>query len=282
MVKMCLCSKVLQNMELFDAMRVTAEIGYRAAEIFGIKKHLPPDTAVQRTEELGRLLGDLGIEVASLCAYVGNFDTLDDAGCSKQMDDFKKHVEQAVVLDARWIRVNPTYLGYKRVATESEVRRFAEWAARCADIAAEARRGICLENNLSMIGTVRGTAAVLKHIGRENVAVSYDPGNIIRMDRENYGPRAIKTFGKRIAILQVKQVRMDLANLEDASVFVYYDEGDVDYSAIYRAVAGLESLKYISVECHKPAGTGMTERDVAVREYALIREHAEPYFEDIC
>lgn len=62
---------------------------------------------------------------------------------------------------------------------------------------------------------------------------------------------------------------------------MFYDEGDVDYSEIYEAVRGARLLRYISVECHKPPDKGMTERDVAEREYRLIREHAEGYFDDL-
>ncbi len=281
MVKIALCSKVLQNMELADAMRAAAEIGFRAVELFTLKKHLPPDSSPETVAGLKKLLGELNLELASLCAYVGNFDTKTDAECEAQMEVFKRHLEQANALDAPFIRVNPTYHGTKRNATPDEVKRFCEWAAKCADLAAGSGRGICLENNLSMIGTVAGTAEVLKGINRPNVVCSYDPGNIIRADKKNYAKHAIKTFAGRIAILQVKQVTLDVENLEDSSVFVYYDEGDVDYSIIYQALASSKSLRYISVECHRPPTEGMTEKDVAKREYDLIREHAKAYFKDL-
>lgn len=278
MVKMCLCSKVLQNMELSAAVRATAEIGYRAVELFAVKNHLMPDAPESKTRELKALLDDVGLEVASICSYVGGFGVKDDDACENEIETFKKQVQQANVLDASYVRVNPTYVGYERVPTEDERKRFAEWARKCADIAAENGRGICLENNLSMIATVKGTAEVLERIGRDNVVVSYDPGNIIRADRENYGRNAVAAFGDRIAILQVKQINMSLDNLQDPKCFVFYDEGGVDYSEIYEAIAGSDALKYISAECHKPPTEGMTERDVAAREYGLIREHAERYF----
>ena len=278
---MCLCSKVLQNMDLPDALGAAADIGYRAVELFGIERHLPPDSPPGRTKELAALLSRRGLEAASLCTYVGGFDALDDEGCAKQMEDFKRHLEQAEVLDAPWLRVNPTYLGYERPASQDEVKRFAEWTARCADLAAESGRGVCLENNLSMIGTVNGTIEVLNEIHRENVVVTYDPGNIIRIDRENFGRNAVRTLGDRIAILQVKQIDMSLTDLEDPKCFVFYDEGGVDYDEVYREIAGSSALKYLSVECHKPPGKGMSERDVAAREYELIRRHAGKYLESL-
>ncbi|KPJ55771.1 MAG: hypothetical protein AMS16_03670 [Planctomycetes bacterium DG_58] len=278
MVKMCLCSKVLQNMELFAAVRAAATIGYRAVELFALKNHLMPDAPESKTRELKALLDELGLEVASICSYVGGFGVKDDEACEHEIETFRKQLQQANILDASYVRVNPTYVGYQRVPTDDEKKRFAEWAAKCADIAAESRRGICLENNLSMIATVKGTAEVLERIGRDNVVVSYDPGNIIRADRENYGRNAVETLGNRIAILQVKQIDMSLDNLQDPKCFVFYDEGDVDYSEIYEAVAGSDALRYISAECHKPPTEGMTECDVAAREYQLIKQHAERYF----
>ena len=281
MVQMCLCSKLVQDMELFDAMHAAAEIGYRAVELFAVPKHLPVDTPPQRTRELAVLLGDVGIELASICAYVGGFDVKDDTACGQEIDKFRRHLAQADILDAPYIRVNPTYVGYASVPALDEKKRFAEWAGKCADLAAESGRGICLENNLNMIATVKGTADVIDLIDRENVVVSYDPGNIIRADRDNYGRNAIETFGDRIAILQVKQIDMSVESLEDPACFVFYDEGQVDYAQIYEAIAGSPALKYISAECHKPPQESMTERDVAAREYRLIREHAERYFADL-
>ncbi|HUW55069.1 MAG TPA: sugar phosphate isomerase/epimerase [Planctomycetota bacterium] len=281
MVKMCLCSKVLQGMELTDAMRAAADIGYRAVELFAIKTHLMPDDPESKTKELKALNDDLGIELASICAYVGGFDVKDDAACGQEIEKFRRHLAQADILDARYIRVNPTYVGYERVPTPDEKKRFAEWAGKCADLADRSGRGICLENNLNMIATVRGTSEVLDLIGRTNVVVSYDPGNIIRADGNNYGRNAVRAFGDRIAILQVKQIDMTIEPLDDPACFVFYDEGHVDYSQIYEALADSDVLEYVSVECHKPPEEGMTERDVAAREYRLIREHARAYFDDL-
>ena len=70
---MCLCSKVLQNMDLADALVAAADIGYRAVELFGIEKHLPPGLPTARTKELAKLLSERGLEAASLCTYVGGF-----------------------------------------------------------------------------------------------------------------------------------------------------------------------------------------------------------------
>jgi sugar phosphate isomerase/epimerase len=281
MAGMCLCTKVLEHLDAPEALRTAAKIGYRAVELFGIKAHLPADTTEAGALELRRVKDDLGLEIATLCSYVGNFDVLDDAGCGRQYDDFKRYFGLANILGATWIRVNPKYLGFEREATGDEMKRFAEWCGKCADLAAVSDKGICLENNLSMIGTVAGTDQVLRLIGRKNVVVSYDPGNIIRADRENYGRNAVEMWGDRIAVLQVKQVRMDVPNLEDASVFTFYDEGHVNYDEVYGAVAPLKSLRFVSVECHRKPGEGMTEAGVAAREYELIKAHASKYIENL-
>ena len=122
---------------------------------------------------------------------------------------------------------------------------------------------------------------MLDLIDRPNAKVSYDPGNIIRADRENYGRVAVEALGDRIGILQIKQIDMTLENLEDPACFVYYDEGHVDYSEIFEAAAAVPEMAYLSIECHKGPGEGMTEKDVAAREYRLVREHAGNYFRDL-
>lgn len=278
-MKMCLCSKVVAGMPLMDAMKAAADIGYGAVELFAIENHLPPGAPQSVSKELRSLLDDLGIELASLCSYVGNFDAKDQGECEEQMDVFRIQIEQAKILDIPWIRVNPAYRGYENPATMEEKKWFAEWAGKCADIAADAGLGICLENNLNMIATLAGTVEVLDLIDRDNAAASYDPGNIIRADKENYGAPAVEQLGERIAILQIKQIDMSLDDLQDSKVFVFYDEGDVDYTPIYKAIAGVKSAKYISVECHKLPVGDMTEKDVAAREYKLVREHAGQFIE---
>jgi sugar phosphate isomerase/epimerase len=280
-VKMCLCTKVVQGLPLLDAIRAAADVGYGAIELFGIRNHLPVDTPDAKVKEAAKLCADLDVEVATICAYLGNFDSIDDAACEKQMDAFRRNLEFANVLDSRWIRVNPTYVGYERTPTPDDVERFAGWARRCADLAAKSGRGICLENNLNMIATLEGTLRTLEAIGRDNVAVSYDPGNIIRADKAHYGRPAVEALMDRIEVLQIKQIDTSLDNLEDPKCFVFYDEGHVDYDEIFRAIAPSKTLRFLSVECHKPPAAGMTEKDVAAREYKLVREHARKYFDGL-
>ena len=126
MIKMCLCSKVVMGLDLFDAMRTTADIGYKASELFAIANHLMPDDAESKTKELKALNDDLGLEIASICSYAGGYGVKDDAECEVEVETFKKQIEQAAILGAPWIRCNPTYVGYKRVPSLDEKKRFAE------------------------------------------------------------------------------------------------------------------------------------------------------------
>jgi len=186
--ELCLCSKILSKADLLGTIGKAHEIGYRGVELFGIDRHLPARIPVPAVRAAGNLAKQLGIEIVVLDAYVGEFETLPDADCVVQVDRFKRYLEMAVILDCALIRVNPKYLGHERTATDDEIRRFAEWTAKCADFAEPLGKDVVLENNLNMIATVAGTLRVLEAIGRDNVGLNYDPGNIYRVpDSERAG-----------------------------------------------------------------------------------------------
>ena len=61
MVKMCLCTKVIQGLPLLDAIRAAADIGYGAIELFGTPNHLPVDTPDDSVKEAARLCDELDV-----------------------------------------------------------------------------------------------------------------------------------------------------------------------------------------------------------------------------
>ena len=241
------------------------EIGYRGVELFGIDRHLPPRTPIPAVRACGNLAKQLGVGIVVLDTYVGEFEAKADAECEAQIDLFKRYLEMAVVLDCALIRVNPKYLGHDRAATEEEMRRFAEWTRRCADLAEPLGKDVVLENNLSMIATVAGTLRVLEAVGRKNVGLNYDPGNIYRVD-DGYGEAAVAAFGDRIRNVQVKQ-----CNREGDRIDLLMEEGQVDYRKVFLALKAHGYRGYLSAECHRPADATMNEEAIARHEFEKIR-----------
>lgn len=265
-MKVGLCSKILQERSLDETIREAGRIGYEGMEVFGVARHLPPETDVERAGKAAGLAGELGVEFVTLCSYVGGFDKKSDEECEKEVENFCRYVELARVTGSTMIRVTPAYVGHEGVGAiaEDEKKRFAEWTRRCAELAREHELRIVLENNLSMIATVKGTVEVLELIGADNVGVNYDPGNIFRVD-EGYGWEAVKAFGERIFNVQIKDVRK-----EGDDIRLLLGEGDIAYRSVIEALNTAAYEGFVTAECHREPDDAMSDIDIAEHEFEAI------------
>lgn len=265
-MKVGICSKILQERPLEEAVREAGKIGYEGVEVFGVEKHLPPDTPPERAKKAAELASELGVEFVTLCTYVGGFDRKTDEECEKGLEDFRKYVELARLTGSTMIRVTPTYVGHDGLEsiTEDEKKRFAEWTRRCAELARDERLRIVLENNISMIATVKGTVEVLELIDMENVGVNYDPGNIFRVD-DGYGWEAVKAFGERIFNVQIKDVRR-----EGDDIHLLLGEGEVDYHSVVEALNAAAYEGFVTAECHREPDEKMSDVEIAEHEFEAI------------
>jgi sugar phosphate isomerase/epimerase len=262
---LAICSKILSKSDLLSVITKAHEIGYQGVELFGIDRHLPVGLPIPAVRLCGNLAKQLGVAIVVLDTYVGEFETRSDAECEAQVEQFKRYLEMAVILDCPMIRVNPKYLGWERSATEDEIKRLAEWTAKCADLAEPLGKEVVLENNLNMISTLKGTLRVLDAIGRKNVGVNYDPGNLYRSDPD-YGAAAVRALGKRIMNVQVKQCDQDGDRID-----LLMEEGKVDYRGVFAALREAGYTGHLSAECHRPADAKMNEDEIARHEYAAIK-----------
>jgi sugar phosphate isomerase/epimerase len=262
---LCLCSKILSKTDLLGVITTAHGIGYRGVELFGIDRHLPARTPIPAVRACGNLAKQLGIGIVVLDTYVGEFEAKSDAECDEQVEVFKRYLEMAVILDCALLRVNPKYLGHGRAATDDEIRRFADWTAKCADLAEPLGKDVVLEHNLNMIATVAGTLRVLAAVGRGNVGLNYDPGNIYRVD-DGYAETAVAAFKDRIRNVQVKQ-----CDREGDRIDLLMEEGKVDYRKVFLALKTIGYQGYLSAECHRPADGLMGEEAIARHEFERIR-----------
>ena len=265
-MKVGLCSKILQERPLEEAIREAGRIGYEGMEVFGVAKHLPPNADVEGARKAAGLARELGVEFVTLCSYVGGFDRKSDEECEKELEKFGRYVELARATGSTMIRVTPTFVGHEGLKTiaEEEKKRFAEWTRRCAELARERKLRIVLENNISMIATVKGTVEVLELIDMENVGVNYDPGNIFRVD-DGYGWEAVKAFGERIFNVQIKDVRR-----EGDDIHLLLGEGEVDYHSVVEALNAAAYEGFVTAECHREPDEKMSDVEIAEHEFEAI------------
>ncbi len=140
-MRLALCTKMLQDYEMQEAVNIAADIGYEGLEIFGVPKHLPDDVSNDKVEALAAQLSKLGMEVVTLCTYVGMFSQKSDDECLQEVEKFRRYLDIAEALECDMI----------------------------------------IENNFGLSATVDSTLEMIARVDRPNFGISYDPGNLYRM-----------------------------------------------------------------------------------------------------
>ena len=266
-MKLCICSKILQEYELEEALKISKEIGYEGIEIFGVEKHLPVDVGMDKVKKVAKLKDEVGLKVVTLCSYVGGFSEMSDKECQKQYEDFKRYVELADILNCDMIRLGPGGPPMPKDAREDHWQRCAYWIRCCADYSLGSAKRIVLENNWGLVATVDSTLKLLRLIERPNVGINYDPGNIYRFTPDYYGPEAVARFGNLIFNVQAKDA--DITDKDNINLLL--GEGKVDYLSIFRALKKMGYKGYISAECHREPDDKMSAVDIANHEYGEIK-----------
>lgn len=270
-MRTCLCSKVLQDHDLEEAVNIAGKIGYQGIELFGFERHLPSSIDLNRVRELRKLVDDLGMKVVVLATYVGGYSELTRRDRDKQIDEFKKYVAIAQELNCDMIRQQPG--GPSPTEAKNEHwQRCAEGLQEVADWGAKNGIKIVLENHRGgLVETVDSSLKLLQMIARENVGISYDPGNVYHAGAE-YRVEAIKKLGRAIFYVQIK----DVDETADEK-YPLLGEGKVDYDSVFQGLKEIGYPGYVAAECHKKPDEKMDSVGIARHEYAKIMEFLKKY-----
>lgn len=267
-MRMCICSKILKEYDLEEAVRISSRLGYEGIELFGFERHLPVSIEMERVKALRRLCEDLGLRVVTLCTYVGGYSELGDEECEKQLSDFRRYVEVAGELGCRLIRQIPGGPAHPRDAREDHWLRCAHYLRRAADHGLAHGVAIVLENNFGLAATVDSTLRLIRLVDRPNVGVNYDPGNIYRLTPDHYGAEAVKRFRELILNVQVKDT-------DGKRIDMLLGEGRVDYASIIGALREIGYDGFLSAECHREPDERMNATQIAEHEYNAIKRLIE-------
>lgn len=266
-VPIAICSKLLQDRPLVEAVQKAAEIGYTGMEIFGVPQHLPADVDDARIAQAARALDEAGMECVTLCTYLGGFAEKSDAECAADVEALDRYMDIAEELSCDMIRLSPGGPRDVRDAREDHWGRAAHYLAECCDRALSRGLGIIVENNWGLVMTVDATLDLVARVDRPNLGINYDPGNLYRMGKY-YGIEALERFGELVWNVQVKDA--DKSTGEDLYQCLL-GEGKVDYEAIFTWLLSEEYEGYISAECHREPDDKMSDLDIARHEFEAIR-----------
>ncbi|MGD9498319.1 MAG: sugar phosphate isomerase/epimerase family protein [Armatimonadota bacterium] len=266
-IRIAICSTVLQQHEIAEAVRIAAEIGYEGMEIFSADRHLPADASDQKVRDLARQLRNVGMEAVTLCADVGGFSQSSDDECLEGVERFRRYLEMAEELECDLIRVQPGGPPIPGAAREDHWGRAAHYLRECCDLALSRDVGVVMENDFGLSATVDATLEMIARVDMPNLGVNYSPGNLYRMDRY-YGIEALARLGELVWNVQVKDCYRDETTDHHRLLL---GEGEVDYLSIFAWLAETDYDGHVSARCEREPDARMSAADIARHEYQAIR-----------
>jgi sugar phosphate isomerase/epimerase len=256
------------SLSLKDTCRKAAELGFPAVEIMGKRPHLSVvDHTLDQVRSLKSTLDELGLQVASVAAYVnftGGLESREVPFVEIQLGYIKRLAEFAELLGAGLIRV---FTGYSTDALsyQAQWRSCVEAVREACDIAAA--YGVCIgvQNHHDIGVAVESYADLLDEIDRPNCRAMFDAWSAALQDADLY------TWAKRLAPRMaqttvadyVKRPRYrllgDVVNYErltDAVCAVPVGEGFIDYAAFFRGLREGGFDGYVAYEMCSPVRGG--------------------------
>jgi sugar phosphate isomerase/epimerase len=277
--KIGLSTKVVTDRPMRKAAEIAHRAGYTGLEIFGVPGHLPPETGLQEAREFRKLFDDLGLRTVTICSYVGGFAEGSDTESQAEIETFMHYLEIADALGCDMVRLWADKLG-RGVAEprEDHFLRAAHYLAIAADLAADARVRVLLENHLAMTINADMTLKLLRLIDRPNVVVNFDPGNMF-LAGEAYGRAATLRLRPHIGNVQVKEGSRktnqpsgahDSTLSRGGTYDLLLGEGDMDHMSYLRALRETGYDGYYMAECHKHPTTEWPSDRIAEHEHGRI------------
>jgi len=266
-IRIAICSKILQEYDISEAVGIAAEIGYEGMEIFGVDRHLPADAPDQKVRELAGRLRNVGMEAVTLCTYIGMFSQKSDDECLEDVERFRRYLDMAEELECDMIRVQPGGPPIPSAAREDHWARAAHYLRECCDLALSRDVGVVMENNFGLSATVDATLEMIARVDRPSLGINYDPGNLYRMDRY-HGIEALTRFGELAWNVQVKDCYRD-ETTDDYQLLL--GEGEVDYLTIFAWLKESDYDGHVSAECHREPDHEMSAVDIARHEFEAIK-----------
>ncbi|NLE77860.1 MAG: sugar phosphate isomerase/epimerase [Chloroflexi bacterium] len=278
-MRTCIFTAIFKEQPLEFAASEAARIGYEALELRALS-HLPLDSSPARVREVRRIIQGHGLDVVGIYARGGSYANLSDAACQEQLDHLKRYVEMGAELGAGFVVDWPGGPPPAQ-AQATDWARAAHWLGLAADGAAAAGLRIALELHFGgLVETADDGLKMLDLIGRDNVGLIYDAGNL-HLTPAPYGPEVIRRLGSRIIHFHVKDeaLRGEPGDPSRGEMFGrvfwhrFLGEGEVDHQPLFRAMQGIGYQGYLSVECHAagPSPSYVAEKELAAVKRMLSR-----------
>jgi sugar phosphate isomerase/epimerase len=227
------------------------------ASVPGWTEHVPRDASEAELARIQGLLAQHGLTAISLG---GHSDLVSDAG----MVEFRKALRLARYFGIRYVTTSTG--GHDASSAGSLDQQREAFLARIGPLADEAAAEgitICLETHGGLLATGAMAADLVRQIGKENVGINYDPGNVIF-----YGDtRPEGDVAAAVDVLKHMHVKDKIGGAGEWN-FPAVGAGEIDFGAIFAAAdaAGFSGPCSIEIEFQGEPWPPLADVDRAVAD----------------
>ena len=161
---------------LEEALTGIAAAGFKSVELTSVPgwtEHVRRDAEVEELGYVKELLAKHGLEAVSLS---GHSDLVSEAGIA----EFRKALKIANKLGIKYVTTSTGgHDASSAGSLEDQRNKFMANIRPLADEAAGLGIEICLETHGGLLATGEISKQLIKDIGKENISINYDPGNVI-------------------------------------------------------------------------------------------------------
>jgi len=264
-MKTSIFSTSLTALDLRDAIRVAAEVGYDAIELGCFTPHLTLEMAEARGHEVCAWLREANLPVSALSLTV-SYTSEDDGVWHANVDETCRFIRLCGRFGTRIVKTMPGEPGSAQ-ATEKHWDRFRHAMDIIVPVAEAEGVKLAIETHLGHLSDSIETAARCIESGSPEVlGVNLDFCNV-RTCHEN-PLHAIECFRGRIYLTHVK----DSLFSTESGEYVPMGEGRMNYVPIIEQLQAIGYDGYLSVECLYPHAKRDEPRGAVAHDLRVLRE----------
>ncbi|MEW6360059.1 MAG: sugar phosphate isomerase/epimerase [Planctomycetota bacterium] len=263
-MKTSIFSTSLTALDLREAIRTTADLGYDAIELGCFPPHLTLETAETRTNDVRTWLREARLPVSALSLTV-EYTSQDEATWRANVDETRRFIRLCGTFGTRLIKTMPGTPGSAR-ATQKHWDRFHRAMEIIVPAAEKEGVTLALETHLNHLSDSIETAARCIECGPPDVlGVNLDFCNVRTCHEDPMD--AIDRFRGRIFLTHVK----DSLFTTESGEYVPLGKGKMDYRPVIRRLREIGYDGYLSIECLYPQAKKHDPRGAAAHDLAALK-----------
>lgn len=264
------------TLSIEDFLRKAASLGYPAVELGGKRPHLSvlDYRTRESVESIRKTAQSLGVEIATIAGYTdltAGRESPEVPQVEMQLAYIRQLSQLASWLGAKFVRVFSGYMTTEQQLA-SDWQKVVRVLREAADIAAEYKVVVGLQNHHDLGVTADGMAELLADVGHANLTTMFDPWSIaltggdLHQAARRMAPHMVQTTLADYIALERFAYRPALVNYERQDPpwmrAVPLGEGCIDFAAFFAGLREGGFNGYVAYEMCSPLRGGGSEANL--------------------